>query len=1259
MAVSWTPQQEQAISLRDRNVLVSAAAGSGKTAVLVERILSYITDPDHPVDIDHLLVVTFTKAAAGEMKERIGKAIEERLKTEPENEHLQRQGILLHRAQISTIHGFCTYVIQNYFSGVPDLDPGYRIAEEGELRMIKGDALNEVLEEAFAAADPEFLDFVDAFSHGKNDKSLEDMILKVYDFAISDPAPQAWLERCLLNVTADSMEELENRENSWITSIVEETRENLMDYMGVLVQLEEMAGQPHGPHMYLAQIQSDLEWIDRIISCTDYQTMQDTFAKMEFVRLSTKKDDDVDAALRERVKDGRTQVKEGILSIRDSLFSMPLSAVWEEMKVLRIHMRQLVKLVQGFQAAFRDSKRQKNVLDFSDLEHFALHILCDTENDFAPTEAARELSRKFEEILIDEYQDSNYMQETILRAVSRENQGKNNRFMVGDMKQSIYAFRMARPQLFLEKYLGYRDGQGNAADQALDTSKGEKREDRRIDLSENFRSRPEVLDFSNYIFSSLMTRSLGDLDYDRAAALYPKAEYPLPAMPVQTELLLMNKKSEEFDDDRSKQAMIEAEAHLIAGRIRELVSEGQVYDREEDIYRPVQYRDCVILLRSTNPWADIISKVLTEEGIPSYTASRAGYFKTLEISVVLNYLRLCDNPYQEIPYAAVLRSPIVNCTDRELAAICSFRSDLPIYEAAPAYAEDGPDAALREKLKAFLAQLQGFTDQVPYTPVHEMIRKILLETGYGVYAAALPGGEQREANLKMLLEKAVDFGNTSYHGLFSFIRYIEQLDKYEIDFGEAGIFLETADTVRIMTIHKSKGLEFPIVFVSGLSNEFNTIDEKKSVLLHGSLGIGMDYVRTDLKIKRSSVMKAAIKAKVHRDNLSEEMRVLYVALTRAKEKLILTGNVKDLDKTLTVCTQLARQKSGTIPYRQRIVAKCYLDWILPALSHASCMKGLYNMLEGVEAPIPEDQIPVRIRLVSLSELVTDEVLEMAGRQELREELEQIDKRVPDEIADFKNGIRLTELLEKKEHYVYPFSYRNELPTVVSVSAVKKLRADSIGEGEAYEPEELVPDEWSSGKDENVASLPRFLQKEEMLVGAPRGTAYHRFMECMDYTRLPADPKGMQALLYKQLREMQETGKLLPEEAKAVYIPSICRFLTSQTGRRMHKAALAGKLLREQHFIIRMNASEANPAWDARETIMMQGIIDACFEEDGAYVIVDYKTDRAGDPEGKDLLEHYSAQLRLYAKALEQAAGLPVKERILYSFSLGKELWVEK
>lgn len=1187
MSVKWTSEQQKVIDLRNRNILVSAAAGSGKTAVLVERIIRRLTEDDTPTDVDRLLIVTFTEAAAAEMKERISAAIEKKLEERPGDIRLERQATLIHSAQITTIHSFCLAVIRDHFH-VIGIDPGFRIAEEGELKLLKQDVLEDLLEECYAEAKEEFLDFTERFGSGKRDKKIEEIILKMYEYSRSYPRPDRWLDQC---VKAYASEDLEVRAE-------ERVHMRAADIERVLERGLKICEEPDGPYMYGDMLDSDLQELERLQQAENFDAMYSAAAGFKWKRLSSRKDDTVSPDKKEKVKKLREQAKSLLKGMQEDYFYAPREVWQQDMQDALPSVVTLTELVKRFAHMLDEKKRLRNMIDFNDMEQFALAILTEEKDgELVPSAVAGEYQDRFDEVMIDEYQDSNLVQETILTSVSRVSRGEYNIFMVGDVKQSIYSFRLSRPELFMEKYNTY----------SLKDSVTQ-----RIDLHKNFRSREEVLDSVNDIFRQIMKKELGGIEYDDSAALYPGAEFPpLPSGKkdfCKSELLLLDKEDTGGEDER------QAEARMIARRIRELIRDGVVLDKETREYRRVQYRDIVILTRSIRGWAEVFSSVLGEEGIPAYSVSREGYFETYEVSVLLDYLKILDNVRQDLPLAAVLTSAFGGLDTRELAEIRIAHPNVPFYEAAAMCAEgDAAEDAcmeeLRGKLRRFYDQVRYFREKVPYTPIHELLEDIIDKTGYGLYIAAMPGGAQRMANVEMLTERAAAFEGTSYKGLFNFVRYIAQLKKYDVDYGEAGIMDEQADTVRIMSIHKSKGLEFPIVFVAGMGKKFNTQDTKGSVLLHPDWGAGVDLIDLKRRTKTPTFLKKMIREETALENLAEEMRILYVALTRAKEKLIMTGAAKITEDGAVSDISSVFRAEG---------AKCYLDWVLPCI--LSDETGNVKQESPVEVSVFRAEDLTLQQEETQAEVVAEDVLRNWDDSQVYEP-------------------ELRERLDAQIDYVYPFEDEGKMKLKFTVSELKKWAslAEEAGE-EMYEEPVVVP------------LIPEFLKEEEILTGAPRGSAYHKLLELLDFT-VDYDVENLTAAV----QQLRQEGRLTDEMAECIRPKDILRFLGCRSGRRMADAARNGKLYKEQPFVLSVDASEIYPEDCSGEKILVQGIIDVYFEEPDGLVVLDYKTDKVRT--GNELKEKYHAQLDYYAQALEQLTEKPVKEKIIYSFTLGEEIEV--
>ena len=1250
MGVQWTKEQQEVIRLRDRNILVSAAAGSGKTAVLVERILSKITDNTHPADIDRLLIMTFTRAAAGEMKERISAVIEKALGEDPDNEHLQRQTTLLHAAQITTIDGFCAYIIRNYFHLI-GLDPGYRTADEGELKLLRGDVVKALLEEHYAQKDEKFQKFVECFATGKSDENLGDLIQKLYEMAMSNPFPEEWLQKCLGDYRIESLEEL--RETEWMKMLWDAVGDELQEAELLIREARNVCAEADGPYLYEDALNSDLILVrdlQELAEKRDYNGTVKVLVKPAFARLSTKKALDVEEQKKQRVKELRDEEKGILKELGQRYFQSSEEEILEMIRYVREPIEMLIELTIQFMEQFGMAKREKNILDFTDMEHFALQILMTKDGEeIHMSQAARELSAKYDEVLVDEYQDSNFVQELLTTAVSGWINQKKNIFMVGDVKQSIYRFRLARPELFMEKYKSYST---------------EEAKEQRIDLHKNFRSRAQVLESVNFIFRQIMGEDLGGVTYDKDAALYPGASFPEGESEefVKTEVLLIEKDGEELADvqesadagaqgsqmELENQNAQELEALAIAQRIQEIVGKEQIVDKETREYRSVEYGDIVILLRTAYGWAETFREVLASQGIPVYCTSRTGYFSALEIVTVLNYLKVCDNPLQDIPLMGVLRSPIVGCTSQELAELRIHYPKGLLYESLTAYVGESSKTDfltekdfLKLKLSNFLQLLEKVRNMAAYTPVHELILYVLKETGYGNYARALPGGEQRFANLTMLVEKAMDYEKTSYRGLFNFVRYIEQLQAYEVDYGEVNLTGAGNTAVEIMTIHKSKGLEFPVVFVAGMGKQFNFQDMNAGLLLHPELGIGADAVIPEKRVIASSLNKQIIRRQLLKESLGEELRVLYVAMTRAKEKLILTGTVGKLEKQMVSLSRFLDEEEELLPLGTRIKAKNYWAFVLPALVRHRAMSellGEYGILMKKQKGIYDDVSDFVIKKVTVRQMTEKAVILQAGNQMQEEYLKNWD-------ADQVYDKEVREEIEKRFSFVYPYKYLEDIPVKVSVSDLKKRSwhdESELEENISVSAEEQV--------EEQEVPVPAFMaEKQEEYKGAARGTAYHRLMECLDYAEVESEEQ-----LEVQLKRLLESQKMTEQEAECIRIRDIKKFVDSELGQRMKKAVVKKQLYREQPFVIRRSASLLDDSWKD-ETILVQGIIDAYFTEDGEIVLVDYKTDRVRKGQEQKLVDLYHVQLEDYAQALERMTGMKVKEKIIYSFTLQKAI----
>lgn len=1273
MGMKFTPEQQRVIELHNSNILVSAAAGSGKTAVLVERIIRMICDGEHPADIDRLLIVTFTNAAAAEMRERIAAGITARLETDPGNEHIQKQSALLHNAQITTIDSFSLFLIRNHFNEI-GLDPDFRVADEGEIKLLQQEVLAQLLEDAYAGqfvpeAPEQFHACVEYFCPGGRESVLEQHILNLSRYAGSFPWPAEWLEERKNDYAAGDMEALVHSDyGQYLTERVNRTVEGCLEKLREVKRLCEL---PDGPYMYGELTEAEIEQLERLTSCKDLEEQAAKVPAVTFARLPSKKDDSVDPAKRELAKAIRNSVKDTLSDLSESYFKTPLELAVEQGKACREPLRMLLDLVLEFDRRLLAAKQERHLIDFSDMEHYALQILLkrekveesdgtgtdrtETKYRIVPSDVAMEYRQYFQEILIDEYQDSNLVQEYLLSAISGEEEGRYNRFMVGDVKQSIYKFRLARPELFLEKYDTYQET-GDLC---------------RIDLAKNFRSRIQVVDAVNGVFSRIMSREIGGIAYDDKAALYPGAVYPAQEDPAYGSELLLIRKPEKGEREESGigeqhaegagvlvdyDNVRQLEALAIAARIKQLKGSLQVMEKSTGELRPVRYSDMVILLRTTSGWDEEFKKILEQQGIPVYITSKTGYFGALEVQELLQFLRVLDNPRQDIPLFGVMQSVFGGFTQEEIAQIRSggeghSRKRMTLYEALKEVAQSGrtveegeeisagesagEEAELSQKADTFLQRIGHYRDLTPFTSIRDLLQRILDDYDYLNYVTALPAGSKRRANVEMLLTKASAFEKTSYFGLFHFIRYMEQLEKYDVDYGEADTLDENADVVRIMSIHKSKGLEFPVVFVSGLSKRFNMQDANQSLIVDMDLGVAVDYVDSVRRIKNKTLRRTVLSAKMKEDNLAEELRVLYVALTRAREKLILTAVLDKADEKWELAQMTGQER---LTYLDFCEAGSYMDFLLPILP----------------------QTGIAVKTLRTEDLAVEELREQLRMGDRREQLRLIACGETTLTGDPEENERKLMYLRERFAYQYPHPGLQKLYTKTTVSELKIAAMAEKDEAafHTFEEKEVVP------------YIPGFRREQEKVSGAVRGNAFHRTMELLDFTylftesglftgcpnnyeeyRRGLDKNRLQNRLEEFLQRETISLRLTEEYAKAVSLPKILNFLEQELAYRMWRAQEQGLLYREQPFVLGIDAKRLDPDLPEGEKVLIQGIIDVFFIEDGEIVLLDYKTDVIDSLEA--LWNRYNVQIQYYEEALTKLMQMPVKERILYSFYLEK------
>ena len=1309
MGMTWTKAQQKVIDTRNKNLLVSAAAGSGKTAVLVERIITMISDGETPLDIDHLLVVTFTNAAAAQMRDKIGKALDKKLISEPNNTHLQKQVSLLQSSHITTIHSFCLNVIRNYFHHI-DLDPSFKMADESEITLMKSDIIADVLEKWYEEGKEEFHQLIESYSYSKSDVPIEDLVLALYNFAMSNPWPKAWLGRVSASFRLDTTEDMNKA--PWMRELLLYVSVVIRDLKDKIETAIEICNESDGPSAYLPALISDRDLLTELLKEASYEGYGKVLSEISFARLSSKRQTEVLPIKKDRVKRLRDEMKKGIKGLVAGFFFQPIEDMLKDLQSVSKVMEVLSELTIDFMGAFASKKEEKNLIDFNDLEHFALSILIEeNQSEIVPTKAAMELSEEFEEILIDEYQDSNLVQETILKTISREHLGICNRFMVGDVKQSIYKFRLAMPEIFLEKYKSY-----STHDQDAD---GHINMNQRIDLDKNFRSRNVVLNFVNTIFEQIMIEPVGGILYDDAASLKygelfeeliekkkdeetsdnDSKEQPSDndsneqfdfdikkglenqiddikdeaidsieniknRISKEVELILVTEEVAEDDirfssddeesieaadrlkapitglfdeEDEIQYSKKELEARAIAKRIKELIDPKKglmLFDRDEDgnyIHRLAELKDIVILLRTMTGWSDVFVNTLMQEGIAAYADTGTGYFRTIEIMTILNMLKVIDNPRQDIPFAGVLYSQIGGLTTDELTQVRLIDRNITMYGACISYAEEGSNEELRGKVSDFLLKLHSLRAMTKYTSIHELIQEILDMTGYSYYVMAMPGGDRRKANIDMLISLAVGFEKGSYSSLFHFIRYIEKLHKYDVDYGEAAISGEQENTVRIMSIHKSKGLEFPVVFVGGLSKQFNMQDQRSKILFDVDYGLGPDYIDITNRTKVQTLLKKVIQKKTQIDNLGEELRVLYVAMTRAKEKLIMTGYIKSVEDI---------DVRKDFSFFELMSVKSYLELVLPAMN---------NKLND----------SMKISLLRKTDIIFEEIAKQTFLQHDYKQLEaEIENSKRDE--DIKNEI------EKRLYSKYPYADEAKLRVKLSVSELKKLGqfVDDEDSDHLYgnntiadaPSDNIIPIDTSPEEELNINEdqyVPCFIKGPGAeMAGTDRGTLYHKVLELLKLSKVNSYDD-----LVRELNGMARDRKITADDIGKLNIRNILQYAQSDIAKRIIIAEAAGKLYKEKQFVIGLKASEVYPDQDdSHELILVQGIIDVFFEEDGELVLLDYKSDIV--KEESQLIDRYKVQLIYYKKALEQILDKKVKEMIIYSLYLGKEIKVD-
>ncbi|HWI46755.1 MAG TPA: helicase-exonuclease AddAB subunit AddA [Rummeliibacillus sp.] len=1204
---TWTDEQWKAIWASGKDILVSAAAGSGKTAVLINRMIEKVISTTDPIDVDQLLVVTFTNASAAEMRHRMANALEKEISRNPQSKHLRRQLSLINKAQISTLHSFCLNIVRQY-AYLLDVDPGFRIADETEAALLKDDTLAEVLEAAYDGENVEDIyRLVDSFTSDRDDQAIEVLLNKLYEMSRVNPEPIKWLRSLPDHYTIDENTTIDDLEMT--THIKRAILHSIDGAIALIEEVRRLSLQPDGPFAYGETAQKDLILFQEAKGFITERSWADAYIFFQAAKLDrakSQKKGSCDEELLELAKAKRKQAKELFEKPIETYFKRSPERLLDEIRLMKPMIETLVELAIQFSEQYGKAKSAKGLVDFSDLEHFALSILTDeVDGELVPSSVALDYRAHFKEVLVDEYQDTNRLQETILQLVKSGNASSGNMFMVGDVKQSIYRFRLAEPTLFLHKYLKYNE---NPTDTGL-----------RIDLNANFRSRPEVLHGTNYIFQQVMGEEVGEVAYDEAAALKPKAPYDEKKMPLELAVLHTAEKEEEETDSEllaeEDLKKSQQEARYIIGEIRRIMDSNMVvYDPWEKKERPVEYRDFVILMRSMTWSVDIVEEFKTA-GIPLYAEISKGYFEALEVMIMLNTLKIIDNPYQDIPFASVLRAPFVGLTENELASIRLADPKASFYDALKQFVRNegtGLKSSTAEKLQRFLLQLEDWRDLARRGSLADLVWRVYMDTNYYEMVGAMTNGKQRQANLRALHDRAIAYEKTSFRGLFRFLRFVERMRLRGDDLGAARAISEKENVVRLMTIHSSKGLEFPFVFAAGLGREFNKMDFHLPYLFDQEFGLAVKMIDPEKRIQYTSFPFLAMVEKKTLEMKSEEMRILYVAMTRAKEKLYLVGTVKDWEKTQKKWVDAKRlHQDGMLPDYIRASAKNYLDWIGPAFaSHPD--------FEGNEESVKE------LSHWKLTVIDTNDFKSINDDITIEEELVQEEPQVDEAI-----------LKEIRNRFDTPYVFEHAITkrSKTSVSELKRLQHLESQE----EPEYFTK---VSSNQQRVATRPAFLQQRSLTAGEI-GTAMHTVMQ-----HIPQEGLHDEEAVRQFVKILVDRQLLTEEEGTAVQAPKIVAFFETEIG---HRFMNAQELHREMPFTISLEDNEG-------DTQIVQGVVDCLLKDsNGQWILLDYKTDRI-QPSMKtieglrtEMVNRYEVQLSLYKRALEEILKLSVHEKVIYAF----------
>lgn len=1267
MGVKWTPEQESAImSPKDSNLgaqtlLVAAAAGSGKTAVLVERIITRLKDMENPLSVQELMVVTFTKAAAAEMSARIGVALAKAMESTDDKAlqaRLERQLNLLPSAHISTLHSFCQWVIRSYFYKL-DIPPTARIGNEAEMALLKQEVLENLLKEAYEHNTYGIFDLSDFFSDDKSDAGLQDKVLSLYEFAMSQSNPDGWMRHAVEPYKAAQEQDL--RDTLWGRAMWVDQQAEIDRIADRIEQMEPLLESPVGPKKWdkvyqeqlaaLAQLKGAQTWSDMVDVCRNL----DTFTKASFTSLGKALEKgEVDGALADEFKSLGAQNKDSLKGMKNGLFHIDESVLQQQFKDQYPLIHNLVELTIAFHKAYDEAKKEQDIMDFSDLEHLCLALLVEpgTEDDPQPSEVALELQDTFKEIMVDEYQDTNGVQETIINLISRV----DNRFYVGDVKQAIYSFRMADSSLFMNKYNTY--GLMNDA------------VERRIDLAKNFRSHENILTTTNFIFYQIMTQEAAELDYGEKESLIPGRiveDAPSDWVGGAVELHLLDtsdtNRSDESDGDSEtvgdEPENNERELDFIIQKIKELHASKKHVQNADGSFRQIQWRDFAVLRRSLAGWGTRAVAAMRQAGIPAVVNERDGYFEAQEIQLLLSLLQIIDNPEQDLPMAAVLHSGLVGLDANELGAL-RLTGDGSLWSVMPLYAEQAQD----ERLLQFIAHIERWRTLSRRHGVADLLWDIYETLDYVNYVGAMPNGLVRRANVMALYERAKGFESSGFRGLFRFLRFVESLRDSNQDMAVANVVTEADDVVRLMTIHKSKGLEFPVVFLSGVQKKFNTMDFNSPLLVDKNGGIGLKGYYPDIRVSYPSMPWLYCKSIKSDAMKAEEQRILYVALTRARDKLFLTGYInKEIKKEKGVGAHI---KHAALTQTQALGAdlikagNSYLHWLLIAFArHLDGGAPLRNIIElegETNFDLLDRQCQVKVEIHDGS---------LYGDLDYKADVDETTINTV-RVLGKVNDVALPEEIVQRFAFTYPNLVAAKTTAKISVSELKRRFAERDAEAVSatdvsmQQKPVISCDITEDTTGENAildTSIPTISGTEladsvfgrkplaiavadEVVTGAQWGTLMHEAMQW-----LPVK-KYTQKSMTDMLDSLQAEGKFSDEERSLLSDRSLYGFFNSDLGQRL----IASKRVeRELPFSMLFDGNRVYPDVESGERLFLQGIIDTVFVEDDQWVLVDYKTDRVKS--GDELIRRYKIQMDLYKEALERLTNMPVKASYIYSFRL--------